>query len=72
MLVALVVAFPGAPHESAAAAALLLLVKVAVGAAIYAGGALLLWLACGRPDGPERRALELLMRLRRARPAVTG
>jgi O-antigen/teichoic acid export membrane protein len=60
MWVVLSTMFAPAGRESASAAAALLLVKVPLGAAIYAGGVVLLWLACGRPEGPERRAWELL------------
>ena len=73
MLVVLSLAFPSTSRESAAGAVLLLLTKTVVGAAIYVSGALATWLACGKPEGPERRAVQLVLQwsrrsLRRGAP----
>jgi O-antigen/teichoic acid export membrane protein len=62
MLVVLDLAVPRAGSETAAAAALTLLVKVASGAALYATALAAMWLASGRPEGPERQALRLVLR----------
>jgi O-antigen/teichoic acid export membrane protein len=59
MLVTLFFTMPQQGHETASAAARVLLMKVALGVTTYVATAAALWLACGRPDGPERRALQL-------------
>ena len=61
MLVVLFVVAPPAIPETAAVAALLLLVKVVAGAALYVAAVTGMWLACGRPEGPERRILQLAL-----------
>jgi hypothetical protein len=62
MLVVLDLAVPRPGSETAAAAALTLLVKVAAGAALYATALATMWLASGRPEGPERQALRVVLR----------
>ncbi|MBV8307004.1 MAG: hypothetical protein JO274_05955, partial [Gammaproteobacteria bacterium] len=47
--------------DTASAAALLLLAKVLAGAAIYIVAVTAMWLACGRPEGPESRMLQLAL-----------
>jgi lipopolysaccharide exporter len=61
MLVVLLTVLSPAIPDTAAAAALLLLVKVVAGAAVYVGCVAGLWLACGRPEGPESRMLQLAL-----------
>jgi lipopolysaccharide exporter len=59
MLAILLAALPHPSHEAASAAALVLLLKIVVGAATYVATVAALWLAGGKPDGPERRTLQL-------------
>ena len=59
MLIVLFVALPRPTHGTAPAVALLLLIKVVAGAAIYIAAVSAMWLASGRPAGPERRILQL-------------
>jgi lipopolysaccharide exporter len=61
MLIVLFAALPRPSHESAPAAALLLLIKVAVGAAVYIAAVCAMWIAGGKPEGPERRILQLAL-----------
>jgi lipopolysaccharide exporter len=61
MLIVLVAALPRSTHGTASAAALLLLIKVVGGAALYIAAVAGMWLACGRPEGPERRTLQLVL-----------
>jgi lipopolysaccharide exporter len=62
MLIVLFTALPRSTHVTASAAAVMLLVKVVVGAAVYIAAVSAMWLACGRPEGPERRILQLALR----------
>jgi len=59
MFITLTVAFPRPSRETALVAAALLLTKVVIGASVYALTAAALWTTCGRPEGPEQRALQL-------------
>jgi O-antigen/teichoic acid export membrane protein len=59
MLIVLFVALPRPTDATVPAAALLLLIKVVAGAALYIAAVSAMWLACGRPEGPERRILQL-------------
>jgi O-antigen/teichoic acid export membrane protein len=61
MLIVLFIALPRATHGTPAATALLLLIKILLGAAIYVAAVVVMWLACGRPEGPERRILQLAL-----------
>ena len=61
MLIILFIAFPSPAQETAAGAVVMLLVKIGVGAATYVATTAAAWLACGRPNGPERRALQLAL-----------
>ena len=61
MLVVLALAFPSPSHESVPGAMLLLLAKAVAGAAIYVSGTLALWLSFRKPEGPERRAAQLVL-----------
>jgi lipopolysaccharide exporter len=70
MLAALYFTFPGSVHEIASGAALLLAIKVTIGVIIYIATTTLLWWAAGRPDGPERWALQLVRQWAQARRAV--
>jgi lipopolysaccharide exporter len=54
--------FPHAAHTPAPKAAVMLVLKVVVGAASYAAAAITIWLACGKPSGPESRALGVAQR----------
>jgi O-antigen/teichoic acid export membrane protein len=56
----------------AQAAFVLLLSCVCVGAVTYLATSAALWLAAGRPDGPEHDVLRLLAQLRRARVSRAG
>jgi O-antigen/teichoic acid export membrane protein len=61
MLVVLDLALPRPGSETAAAAALTLFVKVVSGVALYATVLAAMWLVAGRPEGPERHALRLVL-----------
>jgi lipopolysaccharide exporter len=61
MLAVLSGAMPRPGHETIAVAAVLLTVKVVAGVAIYIAGAYALWLASGKPDGPEQRIMQLAL-----------
>ena len=61
MLIVLLAALPSSTHETARAAALLLSIKMVVGAAIYVAAVAVMWFGCGRPEGPERRILQLAL-----------
>jgi O-antigen/teichoic acid export membrane protein len=50
---------PATPYGPAADLAL----KIVVGAAVYIPSIILLWVSTGRPDGPERLALDVLKRI---------
>ncbi|MEP7062487.1 MAG: lipopolysaccharide biosynthesis protein [Betaproteobacteria bacterium] len=50
---------PGTPFGALAD----LILKIAVGAAVYITAVLVLWYWAGRPDGPERLAMNILKRL---------
>ena len=52
---------PRPTQGTATAVAVLLLTKVVVGAAVYIAAVSALWLVCGRPEGPERRILRLVL-----------
>jgi lipopolysaccharide exporter len=69
MLAILLLALPQPVRESASSAAVLLALKISVGVLAYLLTAAVLWLACGRPAGPEGRALQLLLQWAR-RPAA--
>jgi O-antigen/teichoic acid export membrane protein len=70
MLAVLYLAFPGSTHEIASGAAMLLTAKVSTGVVIYVGTTALLWRAAGRPDGPERWVVELVLQWARDRRAI--
>jgi lipopolysaccharide exporter len=61
MLIVLLIALPRSIHQTASAAAVMLLVKVLAGAAVYVAAVAAMWLACGRPEGPESRILQLAL-----------
>jgi len=50
---------PATPYGAAADLAL----KIVAGAAVYVPSIILLWVWTGRPDGPERLALDVLKRI---------
>jgi len=62
MLLALLVVLPRFTHATASAAALVLIAKVVAGAAVYVATVSAMWLACGRPEGPESRILQLALK----------
>lgn len=70
MLAILLLALPQPVRESASSAAALLALKISVGVLAYLLTAAVLWLACGRPAGPEARALQLLLQW--ARPPAAA
>lgn len=59
MLATLFIAIPQPGHETAPVASLVLSSKVLLGALTYTATAAAIWLACGRPAGPELRVLRL-------------
>lgn len=59
MLATLHLVFAQGAHSTAPKAAVLLVLKIVAGAATYLTAAAAMWVACGKPDGPEKRALEL-------------
>ncbi|MBV8405290.1 MAG: oligosaccharide flippase family protein, partial [Gammaproteobacteria bacterium] len=61
MLITLLTVLSPSIPDTASAAALLLLAKVLAGAAIYIVAVTAMWLACGRPEGPESRMLQLAL-----------
>jgi O-antigen/teichoic acid export membrane protein len=62
MLLVLFTTLPRSTYATAPSAALLLLlVKIVAGAAIYVAVVSATWLACGRPEGPEGRMLQLAL-----------
>jgi O-antigen/teichoic acid export membrane protein len=62
MLAVLLVSFSNSSDLSTSSAAVLLPTKIATGIVLYAGVSAALWIACKRPDGPERNALDLALR----------
>jgi PST family polysaccharide transporter len=69
MLAVLYFVFPGSAHEIASGAAILLAIKVSIGVMIYIATTALLWWAAGRPDGPERWVVQLVLQWLHARQA---
>ncbi|HVN43776.1 MAG TPA: oligosaccharide flippase family protein [Steroidobacteraceae bacterium] len=61
MLVVLLTVLSFPVPETVSAAALQLLLKVLAGATVYVGSVTAMWLACGRPEGPESRMLQLAL-----------
>jgi lipopolysaccharide exporter len=61
MLAVLYFTFPGSAHEIASGAAILLAVKVSIGVTFYVAMTALLWWVAGRPDGPERWVVQLVL-----------
>ena len=70
MLALLYFTFPGSAHEIASGAAILLAVKVSIGVTIYIATTAFLWWAAGRPDGPERWVVQLVLQWVHARQAI--
>jgi lipopolysaccharide exporter len=70
MLAVLYFTFPGSAHEIASGAAILLAVKVLIGVTIYVTTTALLWWAAGKPDGPERWVVQLVLQWLHARRAM--
>ena len=61
MLVVLDFGLPRPASETAAAAALMLFIKVVLGAALYGAALAAMWLLAGKPEGPERHALQIVL-----------
>jgi O-antigen/teichoic acid export membrane protein len=71
MLAVLYFGFPQPVHAIApGGAAMLLAAKVSIGVTVYIGTTTLLWWVAGRPDGPERLALEMWLEWIRARRGI--
>jgi lipopolysaccharide exporter len=70
MLAVLYFTFPGSVHELTSGAALQLAAKVSIGVVIYVGTTALLWWMAGRPDGPERWIVQLVLEWARARREI--
>jgi O-antigen/teichoic acid export membrane protein len=62
MLAILLTALPHPATQSLSTAAQLLAAKIVIGVAAYVGTSAALWVACGRPNGPESRALQLALK----------
>jgi lipopolysaccharide exporter len=67
MLALLTFLVPHAVNGTVQFAALILLIKIPLGAAIYVAIMTLAWWACGKPDGAERRVLQLIQQWRQQR-----
>lgn len=72
MLVILFSAFPRPGHEAASGAAILLLLKIVLGVITYIATASAIWVSCGRPDGPESRIWQLVLKWYRQRVTNKG